>query len=168
MSASPTILIAAQHSRSLQVEGIGSVETWINDQITALKLITDRPIVIRPHPRSRLDLSKLPKGVTVKNPERIVDTYDNFDLRFDYHSLVNYNSGPGIQAAIAGVRTVVHTSSLAYPVSVNYNDIEKPYDIDRHQWLTEICHTEYTVNELRMGTWLNRIAPALEQSTVPV
>jgi hypothetical protein len=40
-------------------------------------------------------------------------------------------------------------------------DIEKPYDINRDQWLVEICHTEYTLDELRKGTWLKRIEPAL-------
>jgi len=55
----------------------------------------------------------------------------------------------------------VDQSSLASPVAVNYADIEQPYIIDREQWLTEICHTEYTVQELREGLWLKRIQYAL-------
>jgi len=83
-------------------------------------------------------------------------------MRFDYHAVVNYNSGPGVQAAIAGCRPVVDNSSLAAPVGMTMADIEKPYNIKRDQWLVEICHTEYTLIELRTGTWLTRIAPALE------
>jgi hypothetical protein len=82
-------------------------------------------------------------------------------MDYSCHAVVNHNSGPGTQAAIAGSRPVVHESSLAAPVAVSFADIEKPYDIDRSQWLIEICHTEYTVEELRTGQWLKRIAPAL-------
>ena len=86
-------------------------------------------------------------------------------MHFDCHAVVNYNSGPGIQAAIAGVRPVVDMTSLAYPVGVGFADIEQPYETDRDLWLRQICHTEYTVEELQRGTWLTRIAPALEGST---
>jgi hypothetical protein len=50
-------------------------------------------------------------------------------------------------------------------VAVGFSDIEQPYEKDRQLWLTQICHTEYTVEELQRGTWLKRIAPALEGST---
>jgi hypothetical protein len=73
----------------------------------------------------------------------------------------DFRQRPGIQAAIAGSRPVVHESSLAAPVSIGWANIEKSYDIDRQQWLIEICHTEYTVEELRTGLWLKRIASAL-------
>jgi hypothetical protein len=96
-----------------------------------------------------------------EEPNPLANTYDSFDMHFDCHAVVNYNSGPGIQAAIAGVRPVVDVTSLAYPVSVDYADIEQPYNKDRELWLTQICHTEYTVEELRTGTWLKRISPAL-------
>ena len=74
---------------------------------------------------------------------------------------MNHNSGPGIQAGIAGCRPIVSHSSLAYPVAVGYADIEQPYAVDRELWLTKICHTEYTVEELREGLWLKRIESAL-------
>jgi hypothetical protein len=44
---------------------------------------------------------------------------------------------------------------------VSVKDIEKPYNIDRDRWLTEICHTEYTLEEIAQGLWLKRIASAL-------
>ena len=119
---------------------------------------TDRPIVIRQHPRCKVSI---PAGITVEVPKPIVGTYDSFDMQFDCHAIVNYNSGPGIQAALAGTRPVVDTSSLAHPVSVDYSNIEKPYDVDRDLWLRQICHTEYTIEELKQGLWLKRIAPAL-------
>ena len=82
-------------------------------------------------------------------------------MHFDYHAVVNYCSGPGIQAAISGTRPIVGPYSLAAPVSVFYKDIDRPYDIDRDQWLVEICHTEYTIQEIRKGLWLQRLSQAL-------
>jgi hypothetical protein len=72
--------------------------------------------------------------------------------------VVNHNSGPGIQAALAGARPLVSKSSLAHPVAIDLAQIEKPYVVDRQRWLVEICHTEYTLDEIRKGTWLKRLA----------
>ena len=156
----PNIIIAAQHDRSLQVAGV-DMSDWVKTTIGILRNNTDRPITVRPHPRCRLTLNNLPPDVTIENPHKLVGTYDSYDMHFDCHAVVNYNSGPGIQAAIAGVRPIVEFSSLAYPVGVGFADIEQPYIKDRELWLTQICHTEYTVEELRRGTWLKRIEPAL-------
>jgi len=156
-NTNPNIVIAAQHSRSLQVQELESQESWVLDCINKIQAASDRPIVVRSHPRSRLNLPQLPAGVHLEIPRPIPNTYDGFDMNYACHAVVNYNSGPGIQAAIAGSRPVVHESSLAAPVSINWTDIEQPYDIDRQQWLIEICHTEYTVEELRTGLWLRRI-----------
>jgi len=161
INPSPKIIIAAQHQRSLQVADIGSMESWVLMQIQLLRNSTDRPIHIRPHPRSPLNLSRLPDGVYVEQPRPVANTYDNFDMHFNCHAVVNHNSGPGIQAGIAGCRPIVSHNSLAYPVAVGYADIEQPYDIDRQSWLAQICHTEYTVEELRQGLWLKRIQSAL-------
>jgi hypothetical protein len=156
----PNIVIAAQHDRSLQVAGVDMTD-WVTRTIGILRNNTDRPITIRPHPRCRLMLRTLPPGVSIESPQRLTNTYDSYDMHFDCHAVVNYNSGPGIQAAIAGVRPVVESTSLAYPVAVGFSDIEQPYEKDRQLWLTQICHTEYTVEELQQGTWLKRIEPAL-------
>jgi hypothetical protein len=157
----PNIIIAAQHDRSLQVAGIDT-SAWIMYTVNTLKNSTDRPITIRPHPRSRLALGQLPPGVTVETPRKLPNTYDSFDMHFDCHAVVNLNSGPGIQAGIAGVRPIVDATSLACPVGISTVDLEQPYTVDREQWLAQICHTEYTLDELQRGTWISRIAPALE------
>jgi len=165
LSSNPRIVIAAQHARSLQVENLVSIESWITEQVQQLRQITDRPLIVRPHPRSRLDmqaLSALPKDVSVEQPQKVLNTYDSYNLAFDCHAMVNYNSGPGIQAALAGTRPIVGSASLAWPVGIKMCDIEQPYKVDRDQWLTEICHTEYTVDEIKQGRWLTRLAPALE------
>lgn len=154
--SNPYILIAAQHSKSLQLAGVDQ-EAWITQQVEQLTQHTDRPIVVRPHPRCRLDTSRLPTSVQFEIPHKVANTYDSFDMHFDCHAVVNYNSGPGIQAAISGVRPVVDASSLARPVGVDIAEIEQAYTVDRESWLVELCHTEYTLDEIERGQWVERL-----------
>jgi hypothetical protein len=157
----PNIVVTLQHDRSLQVAGI-NMTAWLHNTLSTLRQSTDRPITVRPHPRCKLAGINLPPGVAVEIPNRLPNTYDSYDMHYDCHALVNYNSGPGIQAAIAGVRPIVNLTSLAHPVGIGFADIEQPYTQDRELWLTQICHTEYTIEELRRGKWIERITPALE------
>jgi hypothetical protein len=157
LSRNPRIVIAAQHACSLQVAKLESIEHWITQQVADIQAVSDRPIVIRPHPRSKLNLPQLTGNITIEQPQQVTNTYDSYNLAFDCHAMINYNSGPGIQAAMAGTRPVVDSSSLAYPVSVAVENIERPYTVDRDQWLVEICHTEYTLEELEKGIWLRRL-----------
>jgi hypothetical protein len=160
LTRNPRIVIAAQHARSLQVAKIDSMESWILSQCEQLMSVTDRPIVIRPHPRSKLNLFKLtplPSGAVIEQPIRIANTYDSYNLAFDCHAVVNYNSGPGIQAVLAGTRPIVDVSSLAHSASITYSDLDRPYTVDRDLWLVEICHTEYTLKEIEQGLWIQRL-----------
>ena len=134
------VLVAGQHKQSLQLEGVGQ-EDWYLKQISNI----DKQIVVRPHPRCPLDRSRFPKHVIWEQPRKLSDTYDSFDIHWDFDAVINYNSGPGIQAAIAGVTPIVDKTSLAYGIT------------DKHQWLIDICHTEYTLEEIEQGTWVKRI-----------
>lgn len=156
----PHVVIALQHMQSLQLAGIDYVK-WIEETVQQICSYTDRHIVIRPHPRSAMPALNLLGSVEIQRPEKLANTYDSFDMRYDCHAVVNLNSGPGIQAAIAGIRPIVANNSLAAPVGVGFADIEQPYDINRELWLTQICHTEYTVEEIQRGIWINRLEPAL-------
>jgi len=156
LSRNPAILIAAQHRHSLQLANQDH-EAWVMEQVKEIRQVSDRPIVIRPHPRSPLHLDNLDRTIAVERPQKVDGTYDDFDMHFDYHAVVNYCSGPGIQAAISGTRPIVGTYSLALPVSVAIEDLDQPYNVDRDQWLVEICHTEYTVNEIKEGLWIRRL-----------
>jgi hypothetical protein len=154
------VLVAAQHTSSLQLTGVNQT-AWIAQTVQQIRNFTDRPIHVRPHPRCRLNLQMLPDNIQLLQPKKLAGTYDSYDIDYNYHAVVNYNSGPGIQAAIAGARPIVDISSLAAPVGIDIADIETPYTIDRDLWLVQIAHTEYTLEELYQGTWINRIQAAL-------
>lgn len=156
-NVNPSIILAAQHTNSLQVQDV-NLTGWLDSKISEIKNVSDRPLILRPHPRCRMDLQRFQRrGVQIQQPNLIIDTYDSFDFDLNYHAVINYNSGPGIQSAIAGTRPIVDSSSLAAPVSISTNDVEKPYSVDREQWLIEICHSEYTLEEIKQGRWIQRL-----------
>lgn len=151
-----SILIACQHERSLQWKGQPSMKNWISQTIENIQKFTDRPIVIRPHPRYK-SLPILEKNVTIEYPKLITGTYDDFDINYDHHCVINFSSGPSIQAPISGTPVICDESSLAYPVSIPLESIEHAYLPDREEWFIKLCHTEWTVEEISKGIPIRRL-----------
>lgn len=150
------ILIACQHQKSLQWEGLPDTESWLLGIIDKLKKHTDRPIIIRPHPRSRINFTRL-KNIKIENPIKLHNTYDDFDINYDCHVLLNHNSGPSIQALINGVPTVCDQTSLAFSLSTAIENIDNATVNDRTNWFIRLCYTEWTVDEIKTGEPLKRI-----------
>ena len=149
------ILIATQHSRSLQWQGQPSMEQWIKDTIVKIKRYTNRRIVVRPHPRSQIR-EKFADAV-IELPKKLVNTYDDFDINYNYHCVINHNSGPCVQAAINGTPIICDSSSLAFPVTEKWENLENPQLPDREEWFLKLCHTEWTVEEIAQGLPLQRL-----------
>ena len=152
---SDKIMIATQHKQSLQWQGQKSMEDWIEDKIKILRSYTDRSIVIRPHPRS--PLARNISGAEINQPKKLADSYDDFDIDYNFHCVINFNSGPAVQAAIQGVPIICDRSSLAYPVSDQIENIENITLPDREQWFLELCHTEWHIDEIAQGLPLIRL-----------
>ena len=167
-----SILIAGQHNKSLQWKGMPSLEDWTVDLIHKIRKYSDRPIVVRHHPRcpyfippqrfKMLVMNKVITDCVLETPQQIESTYDAFNINYDYHCVVNHCSGPGINAVIAGSNVLVDKKSLAYPMSIKLKEIENPPKKDRDKWLVQISHTEYTVDEIEQGLWLKRLKDSLE------
>lgn len=151
-----SILIALQRRDSEQWQGMPATDQWLANTVQELRMHTDRPILVRPHPRQRV---VLPKDTVLVTPSRVPGTYDDFD--FDQAltqawCVVNWNSGPGSQAVIAGVPAFVGPASLAAPVAnLDWSQIEHPARPDREPWLNDLAHTEWTTTELATGHPLN-------------
>lgn len=155
------ILIATQHSRSLQWEGQPSIEQWVRNTISQIKKYTNRRIVVRPHPRSQIR-EKFADAV-IELPRKIVSSYDDFDINFNYHCVINHNSGPCVQSAINGTPIICDSSSLAFPVSEKWENLENPKLPDREEWFLKLAHTEWTVEEIAQGLPLKRLEPHLDK-----
>jgi len=157
------ILIAMQRSDSEQWAGLLPPEKWLDNTVDKLREYTDRPIVVRPHPRQKLQ----PKmGIKFQTPVALRGTYDEFDFRSNLSKawvVVNENSGPGSQAIIDGIPAFVGAYSMAAPVAnLDYSLIEKPRMPDRTAWLEELCHTEWTLGELTLGGPIGRLLSRLQ------
>lgn len=149
------ILIACQHERSLQWDGMPTTSSWVLNLIKEIKSHTDRHIVVRPHPRSSLPLQN--QDFTVMQPQRVHDSYDDFDIDYNYHCVINHNSGPCIQAAIQGVPVICDPSSLAGILSGKMEKIEEISLPDRDEWFLKLCHTEWTVEEIANAIPIKRL-----------
>jgi hypothetical protein len=150
------ILIATQHEFSLQWAMPCSVREWTITQIKNIQKFTKKKIVVRPHPR--FDVGEFTKyGAGMSTPIKILNTYDKYDLNFDYSAIINFNSGVAVQAAINGIPIITDTSSLAHDVSMPIDHCNDTYIPNREQWLKKLVHTEWTQEEIAEGLPLKRI-----------
>lgn len=150
-----SILICTQLPESLQWQGMPDTDTWLRTLITDIRKYTDRKIVVRPHPRQHF--RPTPGDFKLDLPKKIINTYDDFDIKFNHHAVINHNSGPTVQSAINGTPIICHTSGLAYPVSDTIENIENISLPDREKWFLELCHTEWTVEEISTGEPIARL-----------
>jgi hypothetical protein len=151
-----TILIAGQHGRSLQWANQLPMDQWVTNTILEIRNYSQRPIVFRPHPRFHLSY-KIEQDVQIDLPKRLPNSYDNFNIDYNHHCVINFSSSPGVQAAIAGTPVITSNASLAYPVSIRMQDIEHPPIFDRTEWFTRICHTEWLIEEIAQGIPISRL-----------
>lgn len=154
------VLIACQHRHSLQWPENMSIESWVSSTVDEIAACSDRKIVVRPHPRCPINLAH--KRVTVNHPRKLAASYDDYDFDHRYHAVINYNTGPAIQAALNGTPVVCDQSALAYPISDVLSNIENPQLKDRESWMIDLCHKEWTVDEISAGVPQSRLSPFLE------
>lgn len=154
------ILITTQRHESLQWAGQLSTESWLTNTVSLIRKHTDRSIVVRFHPRSL----KRPhvSGIQFELPKKISSTYDEFDIRYDYHCVVNHCSGPTVLAAVNGSPIICSPKGLAWPISERWENIDNPALPDRYEWYTRLCHTEWTVEEIAKGIPIMRLVPYLQ------
>ena len=152
------ILIALQRQDSQQWTGLPDAQTWVNDVCSRLKKYTNRPIVIRSHPRQKI----IPTAIS---PNKIANSYDccDFDQSLENAwAVINWSSGPGPQSIINGVPAFVGPGSLAAPIAgFNLAEIENPALPDRGNWLNMIAHSEWTLDEIAKGHPIQRLLPNL-------
>ena len=157
-SSGSNIVIACQRTDSQQWQLQPALNTWLAHTVARIRQYTDRPIVVRPHPRGQ---AVSITGCVVERPQPVQHTYDDFDyLRSldNAWAVVNYNSGPGPVAVINGVPVFVDQSSLASPVgNLDLSSIETPSRPDREQWANWLAHSEWTVQEIATGEPLTRL-----------
>jgi hypothetical protein len=152
------IVIACQRSDSEQWAGQPPTVAWLTETARKIRQYSDKPMVIRPHPRQRI--ANIP-GCVIESPQPVPGTYDSFNydqcLKTTW-AVINHNSGPGTQAILNGVPAFVDSTSLAAPVAnLGLAQIENPLRPDRTQWIEQLAHTEWTIPEIESGLPLQRL-----------
>lgn len=153
------ILVCGQHGRSQQWASMPDMDSYYKNTVTELRKYTDRPIVIRSHPRYRegifftIDANFYKdKNVTWNYPKIMPNTYDDFDLDpvlSHAYCVVSHSSNAGLLAIIAGTPAIVSEHSLAYSMGTDkISDIENMPTPDRENWLIDLAHKEWLVEEL--------------------
>jgi len=160
------IVICGQHDTSQQWKKNPRMPNWIEQQIKEIRKYSQKPILIRPHPRNNFefDEKKYP-NVKIKKPQRDWNTYDDTDFKKALKStwaVVNHSSNPAIESVINGIPVFVSESSLCYDVgNVVLSDIEKPAMPNRQTWTNKLSYTEWTTQEIREGLPWARIRERL-------
>ena len=156
------ILVCAQRTDSLQWQLQPDIATWLTNLRDRVRMYTQRPLVLRSHPRQRVPAIE---GFRIDMPRSTLGTYDSFDLERGMEgawAVINHNSGPGVQAILNGVPAFVDASSLAAPVAnLDIGSIELPSLPDRGAWLIQLCHTEWRPEEISTGWPIERLLPGL-------
>lgn len=157
------IVICLQRQDSEQWHGQPPMTKWLEQTLAQIRKVSDRPILVRCHPRQSLSL---PRDIAVSTPRALVNSYDSFDFETaikEAWAVVNWNSGCGSQAILSGIPAFVGESSLAAPVAnLDLRDMESPRRPDRQDWLREISHSEWTLDELATGWPLERLLDDLK------
>lgn len=163
------ITIATQRQDSHQWFGMPPTDEWIKQCVKEINKYTDKPIVIRPHPRDKVtNWNKLADELTgtiyFDMPEStgVGDSVNFRDIMQRSWCVVNYSSGPALEAVLNGVHVYTGSASFAYPLSIrDWKDIESPPRVDRTDWLDEYVHTEWWPQEISEGIPWNRLRPYL-------
>jgi len=158
------IVIACQHSASQQWREQKRPATWVFETIDEIRKYTDKNIIIRPHPRCRIDGIQYEfKNISLQYPIKIPGSYDDYDFAVqDAYAVINWSSTPATHAVLEGIPVFVGPSSLAYDVgNKDLSKINNPDMPNRQQWLNDLAYTEWTVQEISEGKPLLRLTSSL-------
>jgi hypothetical protein len=165
------IIICGQHGNSHQWRNNPPMSTWFDQQITEIRKYTDKPIIIRPHPRNHvaIDTTKY-KDVKIVGPKKDRNTYDDTDLAERLKSawaVVSHSSNPAMTAVFSGIPVYVSEASLSYDVgNKTFENINNPNMPDRQNWANKLSYTEWWTEEIEQGLPWKRIRKRLEEKYI--
>ncbi len=169
LGKSGPIIICLQNTKSEAWTG-GPINTWLQDTLEHVRSQSNRPILVRHHPRHKSNIQKVIKNFHNVNediPHFVTGDIVDFDKRLETaYCVINYNSNPAIEAVMAGVPVMVHDSSLCREVGNPLNaDINVLRHHDRQHWLNKLSYCEWFVDEIKQGIPWRRLKNKLHNDT---
>jgi len=141
------ILLAGMGDKGSQAEGY-PVEQWEREAITAIRQVTDRPILYRPKPSWKKAKPIVMAGVAYSAPHaREVED----DLR-DCWAVVTHHSNVAIDGLVAGIPAFCWRGVATEMALQDLKRIETPMFPDgREAWLRDIAYTQWSIAEMQSG-----------------
>ena len=143
------VLVCLQRDGGWSMKGTDMVE-WTHRTVNHIRSVTTRPILIRPHPKHKINLSSLTNrpGVRESNQSSALQQ----DLKHAW-AAVFYNSSASVAAVLAGVPVFVDDADCVAWQVANHDlcKIETPIMPDRTQWLYDLSAAHWTDADSRSG-----------------
>ena len=151
------VLVCLQRDGGWSMKGIDMVD-WTKQTVQRLRKITNRPILIRPHPKNKINLSELIRLPGVK--ESVNGSTLQQDLSNAW-AAVFCNSSSSVAAALAGIPIFADDDDCVAWAVANKDlaQIESPSMPDRTQWLNDLSAAHWTDAESRSGAIYQRFLP---------
>ena len=151
------VLVCLQRDGGWSMKGTNMVE-WTRQTVQRLRSITNRPIVIRPHPKHKINLSDLTRLPGVS--ESVAGSTLQQDL-LNAWAAVFCNSSSSVAAVLAGIPVFADDDDcVAWSVAnKDLAQIESPAMPDRTQWLNDLSSAHWTDAESRSGAIYQRFLP---------
>lgn len=168
-SAGSNILIMGQKEGDsalvrLYDQGYKSFYDWAFKTIEQIRQITDRPIVVRPHPRGagkslNTFIRRINRfsNVTISNNVKRGGNQGGLGLDADLqnaHCVVTFNSLSSVEAVVRGIPVIaLDGGCMTWPIAhKSLSDIENiNYNIDIQEWKNKIAYTFWNKLEVKSG-----------------
>jgi len=136
------IILCGQVPWDASVEGSYHV-VWCQETAQRLAVITNRPVVFRPHPLAPIDPIR---GCGYSKAPLLEDLKDA-------HCVVTFNSNSAVEALIYGKPVFAFDEgSMVWDLAnKSLSDLEEPKCPDRKQWAANLAWTQWTPAEMREG-----------------
>ena len=151
------VMVCLQRDGGWSMKGI-NMTAWTDTTVQRLRTLTDRPILIRPHPAHPMDLSHLTSlpGVTESKKGRSLQQ----DLVKAW-AAVFCNSSSAVASVLAGVPVFASDADCVAWSVANHDlaTIETPARPDRTQWLNDLSAAHWTDSESESGAIYRHFLP---------
>lgn len=143
------ILVCGQRDGGWAMKGV-DMPVWTVETVKQIRQHTDRPIVVRPHPKNPINPDLFKNFVNVKLS---TNSFLEQDLTNAWAS-VFFNSSSCVASVLAGVPVFASDADcVAWAVANrDLSQIESPVKFEREQWLYDLSAAHWTDDESRAGT----------------
>lgn len=153
------VLLLMQRDGGWSMKGLNPIE-WTRAKYHDIRRVSDLPVVVRPHPGKKIDLSPLGDlDIQISNARTRTLQQDLGNARTAFV----FNSSSGVASILEGVPLMVDDrSAVCWDVAhKNVDVINSPEFPDRQQWIYDLAAAHWSDDESRQGLVWNRFLPYL-------